>query len=386
MQLNKQYIKQLIGQNRLEEAVEKLILLIDSYLSKNKNDKVISKLYDALLINSGKLNELLHNENLGILQTDDKKVTKAEIQKAVLYITDQMPEKVFNTKIKNYTSNYQKDKTKSNSKYFILAAVGILTIVVAIWQPWKNKANSASEFEVADSIAKVKTEAERIAEIEKNGEVVWQTDTTGYFIDQRDQHKYKVVKIGEQIWMAENLKATKYNDGTPIPNLTPNSEWTTTNYGAYCWYENNEKKYSFLGVLYNWFTIKNSKLAPKGWRIPSDEDWISFIEFINKNNGDFEKTSYGYKNIGKLIRANSALWYESSQATDIYGFSVLPCGYRSFDNGTFGGINYQGFWWADTQSTNEGGFRIKIDHYDNFEYSDGWYKRLGNNVRCIKSK
>ena len=95
MQYSKDGIKQLIGQNRLDEAVDELLDLTNNYLSAKRNDKFVGKISDALLINSGKLKGLIHDENLGILSSEEKNITKAEVNKAILYVIDQLPDTVF---------------------------------------------------------------------------------------------------------------------------------------------------------------------------------------------------------------------------------------------------------------------------------------------------
>lgn len=87
---------------------------------------------------------------------------------------------------------------------------------------------------------------------------------TGTMVDQ-DGNTYKTVKIGDQWWMAENLKVTHYRNGDPIPNVTSNSEWSEMSSGAYCVYDNEESNADHYGYLYNWYTVNDSRnIAPEG--------------------------------------------------------------------------------------------------------------------------
>jgi len=119
MQYTKDDIRQLIGQNRSDEAVEILLALIKKHLSENKNDKYVSKINDALLINTAKLNDLIHSENMGILPPEEKKAVRAEINKAVLYIVGQLPDSVFKQEIIG---------TKMNKA----AVIAIIVVVVLV--------------------------------------------------------------------------------------------------------------------------------------------------------------------------------------------------------------------------------------------------------------
>ena len=98
--------------------------------------------------------------------------------------------------------------------------------------------------------------------------------TSGTFIDSRDGNEYNWVQIGDQVWMAENLKVTKYNDGIAIPNVTDDTAWgeLTTGAGALCDYDNTPSNSETYGKLYNWHAVNTGKLCPTGWHVPSDAE------------------------------------------------------------------------------------------------------------------
>src|SRR5664279_2133742 len=80
-----------------------------------------------------------------------------------------------------------------------------------------------------------------------------------------DGNVYTTVTIGTQVWMVENLKTTKYNDGTSIPNITDGAAWESLTTPGYCFYNNEAANKTTYGALYNWYTVNSSKLAPTGW-------------------------------------------------------------------------------------------------------------------------
>ena len=91
---------------------------------------------------------------------------------------------------------------------------------------------------------------------------------------------YRTVQIGDQTWMAENLRTTLFNDGTPIPLIKDEKEWEQATTPAYCWYDNDKKKHGdTYGPLYNWYTVNTGKLCPVGWHVPSDDDWTALTHF-----------------------------------------------------------------------------------------------------------
>ena len=95
-----------------------------------------------------------------------------------------------------------------------------------------------------------------------------------------DGNRYKTVVIGEQEWMAENLKTTKFNDGADIPNVTDMTDWVRIPASAYSWYNNDITNKETYGALYNWYTVNAGYLCPDGWRVPADADWTILTNFL----------------------------------------------------------------------------------------------------------
>ena len=88
-----------------------------------------------------------------------------------------------------------------------------------------------------------------------------------------DGNGYQIIQIGNQTWMAENLKVTTYRNGDPIPNVTVDSIWVNLDHGGYCDHQNNPDHANIYGRLYNWYTVNDHRgLAPEGWHIPDNAD------------------------------------------------------------------------------------------------------------------
>ncbi len=97
----------------------------------------------------------------------------------------------------------------------------------------------------------------------------------------KNNNNYTVVKIGNQTWMAENLKTTRFNDGTPIPLVSDNTTWSTLSTPGYCWYNNDSVNFKdFGGALYNWYAVNTAKLAPPGWHVPTDAEWTTLTNYV----------------------------------------------------------------------------------------------------------
>ena len=201
------------------------------------------------------------------------------------------------------------------------------------------------------------------------------------FIDEQDGQEYKCVEIGEQTWMAENLKATKYNDGTDIPLVTDNTEWGDLSTPGYCWYGNDAATYKTpYGALYNWHAVNTGKLCPTGWHVPTDAEWTTLTDYL----GGEEVAG------GKLKEAGTDHWrYPNVGATNSSGFTALGGGYRNYLHGIFRYVNFSGWWWSSTEfdyeSDEEYAFVRYIFHdKDNINRYGFVPKSEGISVRCLR--
>ncbi len=198
---------------------------------------------------------------------------------------------------------------------------------------------------------------------------------------------YYTVVIGDQVWMRENLKTTKYNDNTDIPIVTDNVTWITLSTPACSWYNNNQSySNNNYGVLYNWFTVNTGKLCPTGWHVPNEDEWITLVEY----SGGI------YKAGGKLKEQGINHWTDPNfGASDIYGFTALPGGFRTGINpGSSRAMGYVGRWWVSTESANPwwaitdtvlSWARCRTIFFDAAEVVTGMgLKTNGYSIRCVK--
>ncbi|NOX65592.1 MAG: hypothetical protein GXO85_07285 [Chlorobi bacterium] len=178
---------------------------------------------------------------------------------------------------------------------------------------------------------------------------------------------YKTVKIGSQWWMAENLKVTKYRNNETISKITDNSEWQNLSTGAFCSYENDDANIKVYGLLYNWFAVKRD-LAPKGWHIPSDDDWKELEMYLGMSRASVDTIfQRGSDEGGKLKETGTTYWQSPNKgATNEINFSALPAGFRS-RFGQFGYIGASSTFWSSTA----------------YNINDPWLRTLGNTVSTI---
>ena len=196
-----------------------------------------------------------------------------------------------------------------------------------------------------------------------------------------DGNVYSTVTIGTQEWMVENLKTTKYNDGNSIPLVTGNADWVALTTPGYCLYDNEITNKTPYGVLYNWYAVNTGKLCPTGWHVPTDAEWTTLTDYA----GGKDVAGGKLKSTRTVPDAHPRWESPNSGATDEYGFSALPGGYRD-SNGVFRGLGGGGNWWSATEGGAENAWTRSMAY--NYRDAGGFYlvyKKDGMSVRCVKN-
>lgn len=183
---------------------------------------------------------------------------------------------------------------------------------------------------------------------------------------------YNVIRIGTQLWFRENLKTTKYNDNTSIPNETSNAVWSALTTAAYCDYNNVPANSDTYGRLYNWFTVNTGKLCPFGWHVPTDADWTVLTTYVG-----------GLSIAGeKLKEAGTTHWAAGNTGTNSFGFTALPAGFRQID-GTFQVQTQFGLFWARDSYDSNTAWDLYMEYNQVFAVKNNNNKKIGFSVRCI---
>jgi len=209
-----------------------------------------------------------------------------------------------------------------------------------------------------------------------------------------DGNVYNTVTIGTQVWMKENLKATQYNDNTPIPYVTDNTQWAALTIPGFCYYNNDAATYKdTYGALYNWYTTVDVRsICPTGWHVPTDENWTILENYLIANGFNYDGTTTGNK-IAKSLASTSG--WEYSTYTGVVGntdfavkrnatdFTALPGGCRQYD-GTFDYIGLYGYWWSAIDYDTPNAWYRFLLNYDRGIFRNYCDKRTGFSVRCIK--
>lgn len=205
---------------------------------------------------------------------------------------------------------------------------------------------------------------------------------TGGAIKDINNNAYKVVTIGTQTWMAENLRVAHYNDGTPIPLVTDNTAWEDAYFNsnpAYTWYDNGNYDTPEYGALYSWYAIDilsngNKNVCPTGWHVPNEADWTNLTNHLGGTSvagGKMKETGLGHwdsPNIG---------------ATNESGFLALPGGTRSL-LGAFTSIGSYGIWWSSSQVDVGLAWYRELSTSDDNANEEIAPKGFGFSVRCLR--
>ena len=200
---------------------------------------------------------------------------------------------------------------------------------------------------------------------------------------------YKTFTIGTQTWMAENLKTSKYNDGTSIPNVKDSLEWLKLTTGAWCYYDNDNKYNAKYGKLYNWYAVDsttngNKNVCPTGWHVPTDAEWSVLTDYLG---GD---SIAG----GKMKEVGTTSWDSpNTNATNTSLFTGLPGGYRKGNCNYCGDNSYEGvcvligargYWWSSSELSGGNSWFRSLSRDEGDVYRGGLDFDSGFSVRCLK--
>ena len=191
---------------------------------------------------------------------------------------------------------------------------------------------------------------------------------------------YKTIPVGSQVWMAENLRTKKLNDGTNIPLVTSNGDWANLDTPGICWFNNNDSIYeNIYGAYYNWFAVNTGKLCPVGWHVPTDAEWQILVDFLG---GDEIAGS-------KIKEVGTNNWvFSNRDATNQSGLTGLPSGLREATYGLFQGDGSFGGWWSATDAST-GPFGTAWNrsiHGDTTVVGRSQiFKKDGFSIRCLKN-
>ena len=237
--------------------------------------------------------------------------------------------------------------------------------------------------------------------------IIWNAGLENYSLQESDQYRFKVIAndtisltdfdgnvyetvwIGEELWMADNMKTTHYRNGVEIPHVTSSGTWEATTAGAYCDFNNDPANSEIYGRMYNWFTtIDNNGICPEGWHVPTSEEYIwLFIYLGGQYNWDDDYLYAG----GKLKEIGLDHWNNpNTGATNESGFTALPGGER-LPNGDYhghwlgwygDGLGFSSYYWSSSVYNNEYAMAMRL-HYSNTEiFWREFYKQSGYSIRC----
>jgi uncharacterized protein (TIGR02145 family) len=174
-----------------------------------------------------------------------------------------------------------------------------------------------------------------------------------------DGNVYKTIKVGNQTWMAENLRVTHFRNGQEIPNVKEDKQWDALTSSAYCDVANNPSRAEGQGRLYNWYVIADERnVCPAGWHVPSEAEWQTLVKYLSGNSGA--------KEINGIL------------------FKVLQEDFRGYDGGFSGNGYGGGAWWSSTPVNGELAFYHGINYDTASKNRMEGRKKFGYSIRCVK--
>jgi uncharacterized protein (TIGR02145 family) len=187
-----------------------------------------------------------------------------------------------------------------------------------------------------------------------------------------DGNVYPTVKIGSQLWMAENLRVIHYRNGEAITSVKGGQVWQLHLTEGYCTYGDSVENTATYGLLYNWHAVTDKRnLAPTGWHVPSDTEWQILIDFL------------GGSSIAGGEMKDSGGWFNNGNGSNSSEFTALPGGI-CYSNGIFNGIGFSASFWSSTGYSSDGAWNRLLSYVSPGIGRDGGNKLDGISVRCVR--
>jgi uncharacterized protein (TIGR02145 family) len=216
----------------------------------------------------------------------------------------------------------------------------------------------------------------------------------GGTVTDQNGNSYNYLSYGNQAWTVENAEMVTYRDGTPIPEVTDNTEWENLTTGAWAYYNNDPTK----GKLYNWYAVMgihdtdpntpNKEFAPEGWHVPTDAEWTTLEEYLIASGYNYDGTTTENK-IAKAM-ASTTGWSSSTgtgtpgndqSLNNDSGFNAFPEGYL---NGSFGNEGFNAIFWSSTEYFPDDAWFRNLLINSSYLYRGNVYKHLGFSVRFVR--
>jgi uncharacterized protein (TIGR02145 family) len=192
-----------------------------------------------------------------------------------------------------------------------------------------------------------------------------------------DGNIYSTVTIGNQVWMGENLRTTKFSNNDPIAMVLDSAQWPVQAAAAYCYYNNDSSFVNPYGNLYNWYTVNDARnVCPTGYHVPTAAEWADMVSFLGG------ETVAG----GKLKEQGFSHWLSPNTGADnSSNFTALPSGWRANNNGVYENLGYMCYLWASTLQTADDADIILLGHDSPACYASNSVKLTGLPIRCLQN-
>ncbi|MBL7984257.1 MAG: fibrobacter succinogenes major paralogous domain-containing protein, partial [Flavobacteriales bacterium] len=185
----------------------------------------------------------------------------------------------------------------------------------------------------------------------------------------------------------ENLRTGSYRNGTPIPEVQDNAQWNLLTSGAWCAYENDPGNEAIYGKLYNWYAADDAAgLCPQGWHVPTDDEWKELESTLGMPESELDAQIFRGvdANVGGQMKSTSPLWNQPNLgANDLWGFAVLPSGFRDSGSNTYQMIGDNGTFWSLPEISASSAWQRYLSSYDQGVIRLPDTKRGGAGVRCV---